>query len=375
MDFDKVIDRYNTNSYKWDKYAKDVLPMWVADMDFEAPVSVKNALQNVVEHGVYGYSSMPEKLLDVFCERLAEKHNWNIRKEWVVALPGLVPGLFNTTNLFPHKSIKTLVNTPVYHHFLHSADQQIRCEVPFYWNREKYAIDFEEFENVVKSGVKLFLLCNPHNPNGHVFTKYELETIALICLENGVLICSDEIHCDLILDESKTHISIASLSSVIEQNSITLLSPSKTFNIAGLGCSFAVIPNDSLRQKFQKTMFGIMPMGSSFAYEAAFAAYTHGEKWRQNLLAYLRSNHDLFIQEINKIDGLFMKPLDATYLAWVNYEGLGVENFTATLEKHGLGVQDASIFGSKNHFRINLATQKVNIEKAIEIIKKAVASI
>jgi cysteine-S-conjugate beta-lyase len=375
MNFDKVINRHNTNSYKWDKYPKDVLPMWVADMDFEAPVEVKNALQKIVDHGIYGYSAMPDQLLDVFMKRLEDRHNWKIKKEWVVCLPGLVPGLFNTTGLFPEKSVKTLVNIPVYHHFLHSADQQIRCEIPFIWHNESWTIDFIEFEKIVSQGVKLFLLCNPHNPNGHVFSRSELEKIAELCLKYDVLLCSDEIHCDLILDETKQHFSVASMSKDIENQSITLLSPSKTFNIAGLGCSFAVIPNADIRKKFIKGMFGIMPMLSSFAYEAALAAYTVGEPWRIEMLKYLRANHVYFLKEINQIEGLEMKPLAATYLAWVNYEGLGVENFTETLENFGLGVQDAIIFGSKNHFRINLATQKVNITRAIEIIKTAVSSL
>jgi cysteine-S-conjugate beta-lyase len=375
MNFDKIINRHNTNSYKWNKYPQDILPMWVADMDFEAPVEVKNALQKIVDHGIYGYSAMPAKLLDIFVERLSKFHHWNIEKEWVVCLPGLVPGLFNTTGLFPEKSIKTLVNTPVYHHFLHSADQQIRCEIPFIWQNDNWTIDFLEFEKVVSQGVKLFLLCNPHNPNGHVFTKGELEFISNICLKYEVLLCSDEIHCDLILNESKKHISVATLNKDIENQSITLLSPSKTFNIAGLGCSFAVIPNVVIRQKFIKGMFGIMPMLSSFAYEAALAAYQDGEVWRQEMLTYLRINHAYFLKEINEIEGLEMKPLDATYLAWVSYEGLEIENFTEILERFGLGVQDAILFGSKNHFRINLATQKINIETAVEIIKTAVESL
>jgi cysteine-S-conjugate beta-lyase len=375
MNFDKIINRHNTNSYKWDKYPKDVLPMWVADMDFEAPDVIKNSLQKIVDHGIYGYSAMPERLLDVFINRLRDLHNWNIQKDWVVCLPGLVPGLFNTTSLFPEKSIKTLVNIPVYHHFLHSADQQIRVEIPFIWKNENWTIDFEEFEKIVSQGVKLFLLCNPHNPNGHVFTREELENIAEVCIKYDVLLCSDEIHCDLILDESKKHISVATLNKHIENQSITLLSPSKTFNIAGLGCSFAVIPNPEIRKKFIKGMFGIMPMLSSFAFEAALAAYSEGGPWRKEMLDYLRKNHTYFLNEINQIKGLEMKPLDATYLAWVSYEGLEVENFTEILETFGLGVQDALIFGSKKHFRINLATQKVNVEKAIVIIKTAVESL
>jgi cysteine-S-conjugate beta-lyase len=375
MNFDKIINRHNTNSYKWSKYPESVLPMWVADMDFEAPAEIRNALQNIVNHGIYGYSSMPEKLLDVFVERVANLHNWNIEKEWVVCLPGLVPGLFNTAGLFPLNAVKTLVNTPVYHHFIHSADQQIRCELPFIWQNEAWTIDLIELESILSQGVKLFLLCNPHNPNGHVFSKTALETIATLCLKYDVLLCSDEIHCDLILDSSKKHISVASINKNIENQSITLLSPSKTFNIAGLGCSFAVIPNKTIRDKFIKGMFGIMPMLSSFAYEAALAAYTQCEPWRQEMLTYLRGNHSYFLKEINTINGLEMKPLEATYLAWVSYEGLGVNNFTAILEKFGLGVQDASIFGSKNHFRINLATQRVNVERAIEIIRSAANSL
>jgi cystathionine beta-lyase len=373
MDFDKIVDRKNTNSYKWDKYPEDVLPLWVADMDFEVSEPIKKALGKIVEHGVIGYSRTPDELVEVVLHRIKEKHHWEIQKDWIVWLPGLVPGLHTSARCISDDYISVMTSSPVYRPFLEVAEIGNRRlqDVPFIWQNDRWEMDFEEMKKAVNPSTKLYMLCNPHNPNGRVFLKEELKKLADFCVENDLVLCSDEIHCDLILDESKQHISIASLNKDIESRSITLLAPSKTFNIAGLGCSLAVIPNKTLRDKFEKAKYGVMPMLSAFAMESALAAYKDSEPWRKELLVYLRGNHEYLLKEINAIEGLSMEPLEATYLAWINYEGTGIADFVAHLEKHGVGVQDASIFGGKGYFRLNFATQKSNLVEAIKRIRKS----
>lgn len=370
MDFNKITERKETNSYKWSKYSEEVLPMWVADMDFEVAKPIQEAVQQTQNQAIYGYGAIPDMLYDVIINRLQSKHNWQIKKEWVVCLPGMVPALFAVNRLFEDKSVGVIINNPVYHHFHHAADQQIKLELPFLRINDEWEIDFEAFTLLAKKA-KIFMLCNPHNPNGKMFTEAELLKIGQICVDNEVIICSDEIHCDLILNAAKKHVSIGSLDQKIADNSITLLSPSKTFNIAGLGFTFAIIPNDALRKRFEKVIFGILPMVSNFSTAAAIAAYTSCEDWHIAMTEYLRNNHQILINEINSIDGLSMHALDATYLAWINYEKLGNINFTEILEKHGLGVQDASIFGGKSYFRMNFATQQSRLLQGIKIIREA----
>lgn len=371
IDFDKKVDRKNTNSYKWDKYPDGVLPLWVADMDFEVAEPIKLALQKIVDHGVIGYSRTPDELIDVVVERLLKRHNWTIKKEWIVWLPGLVPGINAASKCVSEDNCSVMTSTPVYRPFLDAAKLSNRSlqDIPFIWRNMRWEMDFESMERAVNKETKLYILCNPHNPNGRVFSKEELLQLAEFCVKNEIFICSDEIHCDLILDENKEHVSIASLNPEIENLSITLLAPSKTFNIAGLGCSFAIIPNAELRARFEKEKFGMMPMLSSFAMESALAAYKYGENWLHELIVYLRGNQNYLLEEINKIPGLKMEPLEATYLAWINYEKTGVKNLVEVLEKNGVGVQDASIFGGEGFFRLNFATTRENLKIAIERIR------
>jgi cystathionine beta-lyase len=373
MDFDKIIDRKNTNSYKWDKYPEGVLPLWVADMDFEVAEPIKDALSKIVEHGVIGYSRTPDELVEVVVKRLKDRHKWDIQKEWIVWLPGLVPGLHTAARCISDDYFSVMTSSPVYRPFLEASEMGNRRlqDIPFIWRNDRWEMDFEEMKKSLNPSTRLYMLCNPHNPNGRVFSKEELIQLADFCVENDLILCSDEIHCDLILDESKEHISIASLNKEIEVRSMTLLAPSKTFNIAGLGCSLAIIPEKVLRDKFEKIKYGMMPMLSAFAMDAALAAYKNSEVWRLELLNYLRSNQAYLLKEINAIEGLKMEPLEATYLAWISYEGTGINDFVSHLESHGVGVQDASIFGGKGYFRLNFATQKSNLEEAIKRIRKS----
>jgi cystathionine beta-lyase len=265
--------------------------------------------------------------------------------------------------------------TPVYRPFLEVADLGKRrlLDIPFVWKNERWEFDFVEMEKQIVPVTKVFMLCNPHNPLGRVFTKEELQQLADFCVKHELVLCSDEIHCDLILDDSIEHISVASLNKDVENQSITLMAPSKTFNIAGLGCSFAVIPNQQLRQNFQRTIYGIVPHPSAFAFESALAAYRDSADWHEQVVKYLKANHDYLLKEVNAIVGLEMKPMDATYLAWIDYSAIDNTDFINHLLKNGLGVMEADIFGGKNAFRLNFATQRSVLEEVVERLKKAVS--
>lgn len=370
--FDQVIDRRNTNSYKWDKYSDaNVIPVWVADMDFKAAPPILKALQKVTEHGIFGYSGCPDELNEVVMERLRTRHGWDVKKEWIVWLPGLVPGIGLSIRTVAKEEEAIMMTTPVYHPFMLEtrAAGRLLQKVPLLLENNRWTIDFDALEASITPQTKLFLLCNPHNPGGTVFTKEEQEKLLQICLKHSIIICSDEIHCDLILDTTKKHVSIATLSPEAEQSTITLLAPSKTFNIAGLGCSMAIIPNDELRTNFLKTKAGLMPMLSAYSYEAALAAYRDGAVWHEELLAYLLQNHQFLLNEINQLKGMKMMPLEATYLAWIDTRETGIENFAQKLEEVGVGVSDGIQFDGEGFIRLNFACPRTTLEQVIRRIK------
>jgi cysteine-S-conjugate beta-lyase len=365
--FDKEIDRRNTNSYKWDKYPEEVLPVWVADMDFRAAPPIIEALDKVTQHGIFGYSRCPDELNKVVIERLQVRHHWSIEKDWLVWLGGLVPAIGLAIRAVTKAGEGVMTATPVYHPFMietEISDRELQ-KVSLQLVGDRWTLDFEAIEKAIKPNTKLFLLCNPHNPVGTMFTRDELLQLHEICTRHGIVVCSDEIHCDLILDDAKQHISYATLNSEAAQNSLTLLAPSKTFNLAGLGCSFVVIPNPELRAKFVRAKAGLMPMLSAYAYEAALAAYRDGAEWHANLLEYLKSNHDFLLNEVNQMKGLKMLPLEATYLAWIDARESGISDVAKRLEAAGVGINDGAIFGQAGFFRLNFACTKATLQEVI----------
>lgn len=373
-DFDELIDRSNTDSFKWDKYKdRDIIPLWVADMDFKAAPPILKALEDVTKQGVIGYWHTPDELVDVVVKRLDERHNWKIEKDWIVWLPGLVPGLTLSCLVVGDDGDEIMTTVPVYGPFMKApeAAKKKLVKVNMKLENNRWTLDFDAIRAAITPRTKMFMLCNPYNPAGTIFTQEELQTLADICAEHNIVICSDEIHCDLILDETKKHISVATLSKEAENQTITLLSPSKTFNIAGLGCSFAVIPNDEIRAKFANLKYIIEPMPSAYAFQAALAAYRDGDEWHKQLLAYLRKNHDFVLQEMNAIKGFNMQPLEATYLAWIDTRESGIENIAEVLENAGVGVSDGGFFfDGKGFIRLNFGTQMRRLEAAIWRMRK-----
>ncbi|WP_435353609.1 MalY/PatB family protein [Emticicia sp. SJ17W-69] len=373
-DFDEIIDRTNTDSFKWDKYKdRDIIPLWVADMDFKSAPPIINALENVAKSGVYGYWHTPDELIEVVIKRLENRHHWKIQKEWIVWLPGMVPGLTLSCLVVGNDGDEVMTTVPVYGPFMRAplATRKNLVKVPLQLVNNRWTFDFDAIRAAITPRTKVFMLCNPYNPAGTVFTKEELQTLSDICIEHNIVICADEIHCDLILDETKKHISIATLNKKIENQSITLLSPSKTFNIAGLGCSFAVIPNDEIRSKFAAIRSIIQPEVSAFAYQAALAAYRDSEEWHQQLLVYLRKNHDFILQEMNTFKGFKMQPLEATYLAWIDTRESEIENVAKIIEDAGVAISEGGMsFDGKGFIRLNFGTQMRRLEAAIWRMRK-----
>jgi cystathionine beta-lyase len=306
-------------------------------------------------------------------KRLAERHHWKIEKDWIVYLPGLVPGLTLSCMVVGNEGDEIITTVPVYGPFIKApeAAKKKLVKVQMKLENSRWTLDFDAIRAAITPRTRMFMLCNPYNPAGTVFTKEELQILSDICTEHKIIICSDEIHCDLILDENKKHVSIATLSKEAENQTITLLSPSKTFNIAGLGCSFAVIPNDEIRTKFTNLKYMIEPMPSAYAYQAALSAYRDCDEWHKQLLAYLRKNHDYILQEMNAITGLSMTPLESTYLAWIDTRESGIDNIGEILENAGVGVSEGGFFfDGKGFIRLNFGTQMRRLEAAIWRIRK-----
>jgi len=375
--FDREIERRNTGSIKWDRYKdKDIIPLWVADMDFASPPPVIEALQQRTAHGVFGYTHTPEELLDIIMRRLQKLYNWAIARDWLVWLPGLVSGLNVVCRSVGEAGDAVLTDTPIYPPFLAAPGLSRRKLVTAELCKEnnRWVMDFDILNNAVTPETRLFLFCNPHNPTGRIYTKAELQQVAAFCEQHDLVICSDEIHCDLLLDTDKRHIPLASLDEAIARQTITLMAPSKTYNIAGLGCAFAIIPNTDLRAKFRRVMEGIVPYINALGYTAALAAYRDGGPWLDALLAYLAGNRDLLQERVAALPGITMTHVEATYLAWLDVRSLGVENPAAWFEAQGLGFSDGAEFGAPGFLRLNFGCPRSLLTKALDRLEMAVTN-
>lgn len=375
FDFDEIVDRRGTASEKWDKYRdRDVIPMWVADMDFRSPPEVIEALRRRSDHGVFGYTGAPPEAAAAVTEMLERDYGWRVDPRWIVWLPGLVTGLNVTCRAVGEPGDEVLTLVPVYPPFLSAPrySQRGLVRVPLHERANRWSIDFERLAGAVTPRTRLFLLCNPHNPVGRVFDRPELERLAEHCLSRGIVICADEIHCGLVLDPAKRHLPIAALAPEVAQNSITLMAPSKTFNLAGLGCSFAVIPSQAIRERFLQAKAGIVPMINPYGYLAAQTAYRHGEPWRRELIAYLRRNRDLLAEALTRMPGaLTMAPVEATYLAWIDVRQAGMGDPVPFFEAAGVGLQDGRDFDGPGFVRLNFGCPRALLEQAIERISAA----
>jgi len=368
-DFDQIIERRGTSSEKWERYRdRDIIPLWVADMDFRSPQPIIDALQRRVNHGVFGYTRPLEGLCDVVMAHLRNEYDWSIGAEWIVWLPGLVTGLNLACRAVGDDGDEVLSAVPVYPPFLSAPSNSLRNLVTtrLVEDGNRWVFDFTDLERAITARTRLFLFCNPHNPVGRAFSRKELSTVAEICLRHRLFICSDEIHSGLILDRDKKHIPLASLSSEIASRTITLLAPSKTFNIPGLGCSLAVIPDPGLRSRFCRAMAGIVPSVNTLGFAAALAAYGDCGAWHRELLEYLRGNRDLVHQTINGIRGLSMHHLEATYLAWIDTRNSGLHDPPLFFEEAGVGLSRGSDFGDAGFVRLNFGCPRPLLSEALD---------
>jgi cystathionine beta-lyase len=368
MNFDPIIDRCGTASTKWNKYAgRDILPLWVADMDFASPPSVLAALHARVDHGVFGYTDPPESLAEAVRDYAERRHGWRIEPEWLVWLPGLVQGLNLACRAVGRNGDAVLTATPVYPPFLRAPSLAGRelIAVPLVERGSSWGWDFAALEAAITPRTKLLLLCHPHNPVGRAWREEELARLLEIARRHRLVVCSDEIHCDLVLEPGLAHIPLARLDPEFARDTITLLAPSKTWNLAGLGCSLAVIPDPALRRRFCREMAGLVPAVNLLGYAAAEAAYRDGGAWLASLLDYLRGNRELLRAWFAGSERLRLTAPEATYLAWIDARAIDPQNPLPAFEALGLGLSDGRDFGLPGYVRLNFGCRRALLEEAL----------
>lgn len=384
--FDEIIDRKNTNSSKWDALeqrfgASDVLPLWVADMDFRVPEQVRIALKNTAEHGVFGYTVRPDSFYEAIIDWHARRHDWQIEKEWITISSGAVASLSMLVQAFTEPGDQIVIQSPVYHPFFSVIEKNGRelVDNTLIFDGEHYRMDFDDLEKKLSNEAsKVLILCNPHNPVGRVWTREELTKLGDLCLKHQVLVISDEVHCDLILNDH-IHTPFASISKEFSEHSITCVAPSKTFNLAGLQASAIVIPNEENERKFKESL-NIQDTGMTnpFAVTALEAAYNHGDEWLDQLLIYLQRNVDFlnafFKQNLPQIN--VIQP-EGTYLVWLDFRSLNLsakelEKFL--LSKAKVALNQGYIFGQagEGFVRLNIACPQATLKEGLKRISNAV---
>jgi cystathionine beta-lyase len=377
-DFDTVISRKNTASLKWDKYRdQDILPFWVADMDFKLAAPIQKALEERVAHGVFGYTVAPDGLSEAVIAHLKNEYSWDVDPSWIVWLPGVVTGLAISCRAFCDEGGEIVVNPPVYHYFYnsHEVDRHHIVRVPLCQIDNRWTYDMPAMEAAFNDKTQLMMMCSPQNPTGTVFTPKELKELAALCKKHNVIMISDEIHCDLVIDRQAQHFPTAAACPDMSDQIVTLMSGSKTWNIAGLNCSFAIIKNADVRDRFQAASQPIVPGVPPLAYTATLAAYRDAGQWRQDLLDHLAGNYAYIQAEVGAIKGLKVEPIQATYLAWIDATELGLENTQEFFEEHGVGMSSGEQFGQPQYIRLNFACPRATLVQGIDRMKAAVASL
>ena len=379
-DFDPLIDRRRSDSTKWHVYGPDVLPLWTADMDFRVAEPVVAALRERAEHGVFGYCYEPPALREVLVERLARLYGWRVEPDAIVFQTGVLAGFQHVCRVAATAQDGVLVQPPVYQPIFGAPKHNgsIHQEAPLVMRPDgRWEIDFDAFEAAATDRTRVFILCNPHNPVGRVFSRADLERLAAICLRRNMLICSDEIHCDLVFEPHR-HVPIASLDPEVARRSVTLMAPSKTFNVPGLRCSFAIIPDPALRRHFGDghDFSEVNNMGLA----AALAAYRDGQDWLDQALAYLEANRAFVAEFVRReMPGIEMAPPEATYLAWMDCRRTGITGSPQQffLERARVALQDGAWFGTRGQgfVRLNFACPRTTLAEALERMKNALGTV
>lgn len=386
FDFDKILDRTGSGAIKVDAVEKvfgkaGLTPMWVADMDFETPEFIVDALKQRLEHPVFGYTAEPEDFRPAIIDWVNDHHGWKIEKDWISYIPGIVKGIGMAINALLEKDDKIIIQPPVYHPF-RLVPQKNGREIVFNPLKEmpdgSYEMDFENLESVCDDRCRMLILSNPHNPAGIVWSRETLSRLADFCHEKSLIVISDEIHCDMALFGNK-HIPFASVSDKAAACSITFGAPSKTFNIAGIVCSYAIVPDDDLRSRFYGWV-GANELGSApmFSPIATIAAFRKGEQWRQQMIEYLEENIE-FVESFCKERIPQVKPLrpQASFLVWLDCRGLGLDHdslISLFIDKAGLALNDGEMFnpGGEGFMRLNIGTPRKIVEEALLRLEKAI---
>lgn len=380
--FDQPINRRRFESVKWHCYEQDILPMWVADMDFRSPEPVVEALRERVDHGVFGYGDAPHQLRGVITDRLSRLYGWHVSPDEVLFLPGVVTGF----NLVCHAAASpgdgVLLQTPVYYPMLRAPAQAGMANDEMELTRRpdgRYEIDFDLMEETVRERTRVFILCNPHNPVGRVFRREELERIAEICLRRDVIICSDEIHAGIILGDNN-HVPIASLDPEVARRTVTLLAPSKTYNIAGLKCSIAIVQNPDLREAVEATHPDLIPSVNILGFTAALAAYRDGDPWLEALLSYLEGNLEFLLQYVEaNLPGVTMARPEGTYLAWLDCRNSCIPGnpHEFFLQEARVAVNDGAAFGrgGEGFVRLNFGCPRAMLTEGLDRMSRALSTL
>jgi len=392
-DFDQVIDRNGTNSVKWDMRKEifgrdDVLPMWVADMDFPVAEPITAALRKRIHHPVYGYSRPSPSLMKAIIERVERKYNWRIEPEWIVFTPGVIPALAAALRAFTHPGDSVVINDPVYHPFWQLIPNAGCCITasPLKFNDGHYSMDLDDLKKrfalaspgfMAPPQPKAMILCSPHNPVGRVWTPEELVEAGQIAIDAGAVVVSDEVHCELLFDGVK-HTPFASLSEEFAQNSFVCMSASKTFNLAGLAASVIIVPNPRLRTAFQSARGGILPQPDILAMTALEAAFRDGDEWLEQLLAYLQGNLDFLVDFFEKrIPRIKVVRPQGTYLVWLDCRGLGLDrnqlrDFFTNIARVGLDEGYRFGAGGEGFMRMNIACPRSLLEEALRRVERVI---
>ena len=383
-DFDHLPDRIKTDSIKWTQYPADVLPLWVADMDFPVAEPILHSLRSRIDHGIFGYPAthprpgQVSELKELLMERMLRLYHWQVEPEQLLLLPGVIVGLNLSCHAEAVPGGNVVVQTPVYPPFLRVPQNagMTRHDAQLYRAHDgHYEVDWDSFESQVDDQTRLFILCNPHNPVGRVWRRDELERMAGVCLRKGVVICSDEIHCDLVY-HGHQHLPIASLDKEIARNTVTLMAPTKTFNIAGLQCSFAIVQDEKLRQRLEASMRGLVMWVNLLGMNATLAAYQHGQEWLEQVLAYLGANCDFLYDYVNaELPELRMVKPEGTYLAWLDCREAGIGDcpYDFFLKEGRVAFNDGATFGNggEGFVRLNYACSRQVLTQALERMRAA----